>query len=75
MTTGTAEEKFEYRIQKVIRGILKNNGFKPASADELFNFLEDEGAREFSNAVVADMVTWTGEDDWFRNICTAEKGA
>lgn len=64
---GTIDETFEYRMKKVVAGVLKNNNMKPKTTDELFDFLEGRGASEFANAVVAEMITWAGEDEWLNS--------
>lgn len=68
MTHGTIEETYEYRIQKIVAGVLRGRGLAPKNVDELFDFLCGEGSDEFANAVVADMITWDTEENWLEKF-------
>jgi hypothetical protein len=64
MTTGTINELYTYRMGLIIKNVLKNNHLNPKTSDELFDFLEGPGAKEFANAVISDMIVWQDDTEW-----------
>lgn len=68
MTPDTIEQTYEYRIAKIVASVLKNHNQRPTSAAQMFDFLENKGAESFANSIVADMVQWDEEENWFKKV-------